>query len=378
VRSGPGCRCARKPKRAQLPPELEVDRSRLIKMQTDFYDQIHVLQTAGNPFAIATVVRAEKPTSAKAGSRAIITEDGTLSGWVGGSCAEPTVKREAKKALQDGQPRFIRLCPAEKMGQAPQEGVIEIALTCISGGTLEIYIEPQLAQPHLIVIGHLATAESLVRLAKDLGWRVSLMGLDITRERFPDADHLVEELDFSKLPVTKNTYIVVASHGNYDEDMLVAALQSEAPYVALIASKKRASAILQYLNETNLAQEQIARLKYPAGLDFGAVTPEEIALSILAEIIQQRRQLPITNLQFPREASNSLISDPLISTLQLPITQNSSLEALDPVCGMTVEIATAHFTSQYEGKTYYFCAAGCKRFFDKEPSKYIQTESSQM
>jgi xanthine dehydrogenase accessory factor len=335
-------------------------------MQTDFYDKFQRLRETGNPFVIATVIRAEKPTSAKSGAKAIITEDGNLSGWIGGSCAEPTVKREAKKALQDGQPRLIRLCPPEKMGQAPQEGVIEIALTCISGGTLEIYIEPQLAQPHLVVIGHLATAEALVRLGKDLGWRVSLMGLDVSRERFPQADQLIEDLEFSKLSITKNSYVVVASHGNYDEDMLVAALQSEAPYVALIASKKRASAILQYLNESNLTQEQIARLKYPAGLDFGAVTPEEIALSILAEIIQ-RRQSPI---------SNSLVRDSPASTdRELPMAENFPLESRDPVCGMTVEIATADFTSQYEGTTYYFCAAGCKRSFDKEPQKYIQITS---
>lgn len=335
-----------------------------VEMQTDFYDKFQELRNIGNPFVIATVVRAEKPTSAKVGAKAIITEDGNLSGWIGGSCAEPTVKREAKKALQDGQPRLIRLCPPEKMGQAPPEGVLEIALTCISGGTLEIYIEPQLAQPHLVVIGHLATAEALVSLGKDLGWRASLMGLDVTRERFPNVDQLIDSLDFSQVAVTKNTFVVVASHGNYDEDMLVAALQSEASYVALIASKKRAGAILQYLNEANLTQDQIARLKYPAGLDFGAVTPEEIALSILAEIIQRRRQLPITNYQSP------------VSSLTLPIAQSPALESIDPVCGMTVEIATAHFTSEYNGKTYYFCAAGCKRSFDKEPGKYIQAEAS--
>ena len=347
-------------------------------MLTDFYDEIHNLQAAGNPFVIATVVRAEKPTSAKAGAKAIITDDGALTGWIGGSCAEPTVRREAKKALQDGQPRLIRLCPSEKMGQAPQEGVIEIALTCISGGTLEIYIEPQLAQPHLVVVGHLATAEALVRLGKDMGWRVSLMGLDVTRERFPQANYVFDHLDFSQVAITKNTYIVVASHGNYDEDMLVAALQSDAPYVALIGSKKRASAILQYLNESSLTQEQIARLKYPAGLDFGAVTPEEIALSILAEIIQRRRQFQITNYQSPITNSESTVSVSPPSTLTLPMVQNPALEARDPVCGMNVEIARAHFTSQYEGTAYYFCAAGCKRSFDKDPQKYIQPESSQL
>ena len=336
-------------------------------MPNDFFEKFQELRNHGNPFAIATVIRAEKPTSAKVGAKALITEDGKLSGWIGGSCAEPTVKREAKKALQDGQPRLIRLCPPEMMGTAPQEGVIEIALTCISGGTLEIYIEPQLAQPHLVVVGHLATAEALVSLGKDLGWRISLLGLDVTQERFPDADQIVDELDFQKIKVNQNSYVVIASHGNYDEDMLVAALQSESPYVALIASKKRSEAILQYLNESNLTKEQIARLKYPAGLDFGAVAPEEIALSILAEIIQRRRQTNVVVQEEPQSVN-----------LELPIMKNSVVDAIDPVCGMTVEIAAAHFTSEYNGKTYYFCAAGCKRSFDKDPQKYVQSESSQV
>jgi len=338
-----------------------------VKMQNDFYNKFQELHNHGSPFAIATVIRAEKPTSAKVGAKALITEDSKLTGWIGGSCAEPTVRREAKKALQDGQPRLIRLCPPEKMGTAPQEGVIEIALTCISGGTLEIYIEPQLAQPHLVVVGHLATAEALVSLGKDLGWRISLLGLDVTRERFPDADQIVDELDFQKVKVSQNSHVVIASHGNYDEDMLVAALQSDVPYVALIASRKRSEAILQYLNESNLTKEQIARLKYPAGLDFGAVSPEEIALSILAEIIQRRRRAaPVIDNQ---SASVSL---------ELPMTQPVAAEAIDPVCGMTVEIATAHFTSEYNGRSYYFCAAGCKRSFDREPRKYVQSESSQV
>jgi xanthine dehydrogenase accessory factor len=189
--------------------------------------------------------------------------------------------------------------------------------------------------------------------------------LDVTSERFPQADHVFDQLDFSQVAITRNSYVVVASHGNYDEDMLVAALQSEAPYVAFIASKTRSNAVLQYLREASLTGEQIARLKYPAGLDLGAVTPEEIALSILAEIIQRRRQAPT----FTQGISP-------FPGFELPMVQKPALEARDPVCGMMVEIATAHFTSEYAGTTYYFCAAGCKRSFDKEPQKYVQAESS--
>lgn len=321
-------------------------------------DAYHLWQE-GKPFALVTVVRAEKPTSAKPGAKAIVTADGQLTGWVGGSCAEPTVKREARKALGDGRSRLVRLCPPEKRGELPQEGVIEVTLTCISGGTLEIYIEPQLAQPHLLVVGHLATAEALARLAKALDFRVTVMGLEATPERFPQADQVLDRLDFSEVEIKPNTFIVVASHGNYDEDALEGALRTKAGYVALISSKTRAQAILQYLRDSNLPAERVARLKFPAGLDIGAITPAEIALSILAEIVRLMRGSPGGS---PGQEDETLAVE-------------KPLEAIDPVCGMTVEVATARYTSQYEGQTYYFCAKSCQASFDREPEKYIEAIS---
>jgi xanthine dehydrogenase accessory factor len=321
-----------------------------------FLEVAYQLSQVGEPFALVTVVRAEKPTSAKPGARAIGTVDGRLTGWVGGSCAEPRVKREALKAIQDGQARLLRLCPPEKRGELPQEGVIEMTLTCISGGTLEIYIEPQLAQPHLLVIGHLATAEALVKLAKALEFRVTLMGLEATPERFPQADQVLDQLDFSQVEVRPNSFIVVASHGNYDEDALEAALRTNAGYVALISSKTRAGAILQYLRDSNLPAERVARLKYPAGLDLGAVTPGEIALSILAEIVQVHRRQG----QGTEEDETVLPEAP------------ERVVARDPVCGMTVEVATARYTSQHESQTYYFCAKSCQTSFEREPAKYME------
>jgi xanthine dehydrogenase accessory factor len=321
-------------------------------------DKAYSLLQAGEPFALVSVVRAERPTSAKPGAKAIITADGTLTGWVGGSCAEPTVKRTAQLALSDGQPRLLRLCPPEKRGLLPQEGVTEVTMTCISGGTLEIYIEPQLSQPHLLVIGHLATAQALARLAKGLEYQVSVVGLDVTSERFPQADRVVDRLDLSGLEITPNTYIVVASHGNYDEDALEAALRTEAAYVALIASRSRAQAIIQYLRDSSLSSEQIARLKYPAGLDLGAITPEEIALSILAEIVQMRRR----NLPTQPE-----IGEPAETSAESPT-------AVDPVCGMLVDIATARYTSEYLGQTYYFCARSCQHSFEANPADYLTKE----
>ena len=322
-------------------------------MMLDYLDKALSLQKAGQPFALATVVRAERPTSAKAGAKAVITADGALMGWVGGSCAQPTVIREGLKALQDGQPRLVRLCPPEKLGQAAQDGVIEVALTCISGGTLEVYIEPHLPQPQLIVVSHLPVAEALATLGKGLGYTAAVLGLDVTPQRFPQADLVLDRLDFSQIKLTPQTYIVVATHGNYDEEALEWALNTNAAYVALVASRKRAEAVLQYLREGGLAEDRLSRLKCPAGLDIGASTPEEIALSILAEIVQTRRRSIISNPQSP-------ISGPQPPT-----------EALDPVCGMTVEIATARYVVQHAGQAYYFCSGGCKRSFEKEPEKYV-------
>jgi xanthine dehydrogenase accessory factor len=322
----------------------------------DYLNQIKRLRDQGQPFVLATVVRIEKPTSSKPGAKAIITQDGTLYGWIGGSCAEPNVKREAAKALQDGNPRLLRLCPPEKMGSGPQEGITEIGLTCASGGTLEIYIEPYLTQPHLIIIGHQAIAEELVKMGKALDYQVTVTGDEILEERFVAADQVISGLDFSKLEINSNSYVIIASHGNYDEIALEAVLPSEAPYVALVVSKKRAAAVREYLQQAGLTSEQITRFKFPAGLDIGAITPQEIALSILAEIIQHRRQgTPVIKIE-PETTAEEIVT------------------AIDPVCSMTVEVENARYTATHDGKAYYFCSAHCQHLFKKEPEKYLQTE----
>jgi xanthine dehydrogenase accessory factor len=335
----------------------------------DTLEHAHRLRRAGEPFVIATVVRAERPTSAKPGATAIVASNGQLTGWVGGSCAQPTVIREALRVLRDGQPVLLRMCPPDRLSAGGEAdgttGVIERAMTCISGGTLDIYLEPHLAQPQLVAISHLPIGEALAALGKGLGYAVTVAGIDATPERFPQADRVVNGLEFGQIPLRPQTYIVVASHGNYDEEALTWALSTDAPYVALVASPTRARAVLEYLRESGIPEERLARLKFPAGLDIGAVTPEEIALSILAETVQLRRhghsgQHPAASEMHAARAEHSSAAQAMAPT-----------EAIDPVCGMTVEIAGARYTSQYQGQTYYFCAAGCKRSFEKEPQKYL-------
>ena len=242
-------------------------------VMNDTLQQAAGLLRDGTPFAIATVVRAERPTSAKPGAKAIITADGRLEGWVGGSCAQPTVIREAVAALKDGQPRFLRLCPPEHLGHAPQAGVIEVALTCISGGTLEVYIEPHRPRPLLVAIGHLPVVEALATLAAGLHYTVAVLGLDASPERFPHASLVVNRLDYAQLPPAAQTYVVVASHGNYDEEALEWALGTDAAYVALVASPERGESVRQYLAESGLSADRLSRLKCPAGLNLGADGP---------------------------------------------------------------------------------------------------------
>jgi xanthine dehydrogenase accessory factor len=261
----------------------------------------------------------EKPTSAKPGAKAVITSRGEWIGWIGGSCSQPAVWIEARKALSSGVPRLLDLTSAE---------------TCASGGALQIFLEPHLPKPNLVVVGHLPVAQALAALAKPLGFRVTAMSPEATKDQLTGADSFAERIDFAGLPKGE-AYVVVASHGNYDEEAIRAALAGTgSDYIALVASRKRAEAMLKDLG---LGPEERARLKFPAGLDIGAVTPEEIALSILAEIVQVRRK------------KTEIAEEPAL--------------AKDPVCGMMVEIATAKHVLELEGTTYYFCAAGCKNRF---------------
>ncbi len=277
------------------------------------------LKKAGEPFVLATVVRAEKPTSAKPGAKALIKADGEWIGWIGGSCSKPAVAAEAKKVLASGQARVLQISSTE---------------TCASGGSLDIYLEPHLPKPHLVVVGHLPVAEALVALAGPLGFRVTVMTPESSREQFPSADEFLDRIDFRGLPRGER-YVVVASHGNYDEEGIRAALEEGADYVALVSSRKRAEAMLQTLR---LSEDKRRRLKFPAGLDIGATTAEEIALSILAEMVQMRRS-------------------------RAPAAAPAPTLAKDPICGMTVDVATARHTLEKDGVMHYFCCAGCKEKF---------------
>jgi xanthine dehydrogenase accessory factor len=299
------------------------------------------LRQRQEPFALATVVRCERPTSAKPGAKALIRQDGTVSGWIGGACAEPVVVREALGALRDGQPRFIALVGEGRPGRGPTEGVREYAMTCHSGGTLEIYVEPFLPRPLLVLVGQGPVVQTLAALGRATDFAVVVLGVETGLE------------GLARLELTPRASVVVATHGSFDEDALEDLLRREVGYVSLVASRKRAAAVIDTLRRRGVPPERIGRLKAPAGLDIAAVTPEEIAVSILAEIVQSHR----TEKAPWRDAAAHR-------------TSPAGTEATDPICGMLVEIAGARYRSQLSGDTVYFCCLRCKETFDADPRRY--------
>jgi xanthine dehydrogenase accessory factor len=312
------------------------------------------LKAQGKPFVLATVVRREAPISARLGDKAVITPDGGFVGWVGGSCAKPTVVREALKAFQDGQPRLIVLTPRPEEEKRP--GLEVFLMSCHSGGTVEIYIEPHLAVPSLLIMGASPIAEALARLGGVLGYGVFVMDPAATPVAFPDAEHVAGEFHVPVIERRGATYAVVATMGHFDEEALQAALACKPQYLGMVASRKKFSELVRYLEKQGISPDSLRKVKNPAGLDINAKYPEEVALSILAEIIQVRQS---TVGSVEQAAPVPLAGDA------------AGLLAKDPICGMMVETASAQYVTEYEGARFYFCCAHCKDSFEGNPEKHL-------
>jgi xanthine dehydrogenase accessory factor len=250
-------------------------------MSLDFYAKAAELTAQGKAFAVATVVRVEGSSSAHRGSKAIIDAQGKLLfGWVGGGCAESAVRLEALRSLELEQPLVITLDMTDEL--------LGVGMPC--GGKMDVYIEPVLPRPDLLIAGHGRIAEAMAAFAHLLGFRVLVNDAGAELSAFPQAEQVVaEDFDLSQTPIGPNTYVVIATQHKNDHLWLQKALQAEAAYVALIASRHRAKLILDYLAAEGVSAERIARIFAPAGFDLGAATPEEIALSILSQIVAVRR-----------------------------------------------------------------------------------------
>ena len=319
----------------------------------DVLERARELSQRGEAFALATVVWRRGPSSGKEGCRAVITASGQVFGFIGGACAEPVVVREARHILAEGVPRLIFLgTPDELESVAVREGISYVPMSCQSEGALEIYIEPVVPKPHLVVVGRSPMVETLVEMGQAIGWRIVLVDPDGgSAESHPSAHHVVSELDLKAAGVDERSLVVVATQGHHDEEAVEQALLAGSAYVGLVGSRPRAKSVLEFLESRGLSKETLARVKVPAGLDLGRVSHREIAVGVLAELVKLR-------------ASGELIKG-------APQEVAEIVEAIDPVCGMTVEVGTAKHTVDHEGTTYYFCAPGCARAFKKDPSDFI-------
>jgi xanthine dehydrogenase accessory factor len=242
------------------------------------------------PFAVATVVRTEDATAAKAGARAVIRADGSVVGWIGGGCALAAVRKAAAQALLDGKARMIRVRPAARSGEDSLPGVEYYVNSCASEGVIELFVEPVLPKPVLLVAGASPTARALADLGRRLGFAVSVAALADDLAPFDSADNLIAGFDLAGVPRLAEAFIVVGTQGKRDREALRAALASPAPYVAFIGSRRKAAILSGELAAEGMDPAALARLRSPAGLDLGAATPEEIALSVLAEITLVRRR----------------------------------------------------------------------------------------
>ena len=288
----------------------------------------------GKPYALATVVDVQRPASTRRGDRALVTLEGSLIGWVGGACSEPIVIRESLHALADRRPRLVRIGPrAELADQKPRSDVVLAESHCASEGVVEVLVEPHLPKPLVAIVGDNPAARTLFELAGAIGWRVST---ELTPN--PDA-------------------VVVATMGQMDEDTLAAALATAAGYVGLVASSRRAGVVLAALRARGLSEEQLARVRSPAGLDLGPGSQEEIAVAILAELVAWSH------------TPGAVKGAPEASLLT---------EAVDPVCGMTVSVRGAGIAAEHDGATYWFCSPGCRARFVSEPDRYATTAAKAM
>lgn len=308
-------------------------------MRAELLELAADLARRGEPFVLATVVRRESYSSAHQGDMAVITADGGYHGWLGGNCTQPIVKSEAARALADGRPRLVSLSPDPARELRP--GVVALPMRCHSGGTVDIYLEPVLPSPLLRLYGESPAARALAQLGKAMGYRIDTPDPSIAPAAHAGGD----------------AFVVVATMGENDEEAILSALAARPAYLAVVASRKRFGQLRETLAARGIAQQALDSIRSPAGLDIGARQPEEVALSILAEIVQLRRARAEAP---PAE----------------PERQDAESDAIDPVCGMTVIVATARHRAEHGGRDFYFCNPRCREKFLADPQRYLETAAA--
>ena len=327
------------------------------------------------PYAIATVVRRERPSSAASGNTAVITADGTVHGWIGGSCTLPEVTRHAIASLAERQPRLL----AFGGSMEPRGDVISVPMSCGSEGKVEVHINPVYPAPRLVVVGASPIAAAVARLGEAMGYRVVVAdGAAAAAATDMEQDAVVERagmLDdqlaarYASRPPGAALYAVVATMGQGDEDAVEQLLAARADYLGVVVSPKRMGQVREYLAARGVCGSRIEKVRGPAGLDIGAVRPEEVAISIFAEIVALARAgaEPAAAAEATAESRAGAVTaeeDPATPA-------GSTATATDPVCGMTVPADGSRPSSTYQGQTVHFCCPGCRARFEADPAAYV-------
>jgi xanthine dehydrogenase accessory factor len=317
------------------------------------------LAAAREPFVTATVVRAQHPTSVQAGNVALVRADGTIEGFVGGACAEQSVKAYSLAALGSVEPVLLRILPdavegevgpegVEVPGESGEEGVVTVKNPCLSGGAIEVFLEPASPAPRVLLVGETPTVAAASRIGPELGFEMVL-----TDGHDPE-------------PAAGDLALIVAAHGRDELHALRRALEAGVPYVGLVASDRRGAAVIEELRSHGVSEELLERIDVPAGIPIGSHGPGEIAISVLARIVSVReaRDLGVAE-QTPAEPGNGEAAAAVSSAVGAAkgLGASGSL-AIDPICGMTVAAVASTLSLQRGGETIYFCGEGCRAEFE--------------
>jgi xanthine dehydrogenase accessory factor len=312
------------------------------------------LEQQHQSYVRATVVRTQHPTSARAGDVAVVDARGTMTGFVGGSCVEASVRQFSLHALEAGEPVLLKVRPGD-VGQTQHEGAIEVHNPCLSGGSIDVFLEPVIPAAHVVVVGDAPVAQSLATLGADLGFEIELV----------DGE--------SWQPSDGDAAVIVASHGRGEEMALERALGAGVPYVGLVASEKRGAAVVASLNVDDVLRR---RVHTPAGLRLGGTVPAEIALGILAELVQLRAMGGSPHSDIVAGDGEHDDHDEHGGhgghEGQVRGGASSLRMVTDPVCGMTVVAADPTLHVTHGEMTVWFCSDGCRAHFVKDPERYAE------
>ena len=325
-------------------------------MHNAYLEKINSLRSENAPYATAVVTRRKKPSSGKPGDKAIITLDGNIHGWIGGGCTKGIVLKEALLSLEDKKPRVVCISPNEQTTTFDNTKLY--AMTCQSGGELEVYIEPILPKPHIVIFGNSHIAVSLSNVAKAIDFRITHYMNKSVADEFQTNEAIRDIGNFKTGDVDLSAYVVVCTQGEGDLEALEKAVSTDSSYISFVSSRIKANSIFADLKNNGISIDKLKKIKTPAGIDINAKTHDEIAISILAEIIEHFRT-----------AEDSLALEATGSGS--PSIPNKDYY-LNPVCNIPIQKSTAKHVVEYNGEKVYFCCDGCKVSFEKNPSEYIR------